>query len=361
MAGVFRVRRSVLSRLVLGLLAALVVVGPAPFGVGAAGIEDDPITPPARAAGDRDGLSGRQSSAVDDQAAGTLSNRASLPSLEPNYSQPAFLFMPGGTTVKPDSFFSDTLQRTMPYEVILPPDYSTSSRSYPVLYLLHGYGGWSHSWVELSIHQTADYLWAEQKLDRFIIVLPEGENSYFLNHAYGGTRWADYIAEDVVQEIDASYRTLADARHRAIGGLSMGADGALQIAMHNPDVFSIVGAHSPTTRLTYDQAPGFYGDEEYWEQNNPIWLINNTDDAAGLKIWVDIGKDDEWYPSGSALDEALTENGYAYQYHQYVGGHSAEYWIGNSPAYLRFYASAFRGDALGVRAGPVTLAMAPTP
>jgi S-formylglutathione hydrolase FrmB len=128
----------------------------------------------------------------------------------------------------------------------------------------------------------------------------------------------------------------------------MGGDGALQLALNNPGVFSIVGAHSPTTRLAYELAPGpFYGEEEYWQEHNPVWLIQNTDRATQLKIWIDMGTDDEWLATGQALHEALAAQGIEHSYQELAGGHTAEYWIGSSPAYLRFYTKAF-ADATSV-------------
>jgi enterochelin esterase-like enzyme len=264
-----------------------------------------------------------------------------LPPAEPIYGTPAYLSLPGGTIVEPRSFYSPTLERPMLYEVILPPGYGREL-SYPVLYLLHGYGGWSHSWIELRLHQTADYLWSENRLQPFIIVLADGENSYFLNHADGGPRWADYLAEDLVQEIDTAFLTRPEAPFRAIGGLSMGGDGALQLALNRPDVFSIVGAHSPTTRLTFEQVTvPYYGDEAYWQQHNPLWLMQQAGSMAQLTIWIDAGTEDEWLPSARALHDVLQAGSIPHWYAEIEGGHGAAYWIANQPAYLHFYAEAF--------------------
>jgi enterochelin esterase-like enzyme len=266
--------------------------------------------------------------------------------------QPTFIALSGGTTVTPVSFYSKTLGLGTWYEIILPPGYKQSTQRYPVLYLLHGAAGGASEWVEVGIHQAADTLWTEGALPPFIIVLPEGGNGYYLNHANGGPRWGDYIAGEVVQEIDANYRTLADPEHRAIGGLSMGGDGALQLGLHHPDIFGIVGAHSPTTRLSYDKLPGpFYGDTDYWLQNNPVWLIENTDAAAELKIWIDVGEDDVWKPSAEALHEALLERGVDHQFAELPGTHEAEYWEANQDDYLAFYGGAFAEQ--GLAGGPV--------
>ena len=274
--------------------------------------------------------------------------RSSLPPPEPVYSDPTYMVLPGGTTVSPERFYSPTLQRSMPYEVILPPGYHASDRAYPVVYLLHGYDGWSHSWIELGLHQTADYLWSDGRLEPFIIVLPEGSNSYFLNHADNGPRWADYLVEDLVRQIDTDFRTLPSAPYRAIGGLSMGGDGALQLALNYPAVFSIVGAHSPTTRLTYDQAPGpFYGDQEYWQRHNPVWLIEQGF-ATSQRIWIDIGQEDRWLPSARAIHTALLDAGLEHAYREYPGDHGGEYWIVNAVDYLQFYAQSFGPNTLAV-------------
>jgi len=253
------------------------------------------------------------------------------------------MFLPGGTTVSPERFYSTTLGLGTWYEVVLPPGYAESKQRYPVLYLLHGAMGGAAEWLGVGIHQTADQLWTEGAVPPCIIVLPAGGNSYFLNHANGGPRWGDYIASDVVQQIDANYRTLPDPAHRAIGGLSMGGDGGLQLALHHPDVFGIVGAHSPTTRLSYDKLPGpFYGDVGYWLQNNPVWLIQNTDGAAKLlNIWIDMGQDDPWIPSARALHAALLERNVEHQYTELDGTHEAEYGEAYQGYYVEFYGSAF--------------------
>jgi enterochelin esterase-like enzyme len=256
--------------------------------------------------------------------------------------RPKFIALPGGTTVSPERFYSQSLKNASLYEVILPPGYDRDSRRYPVLYLLHGAAGGANEWVEIGIHKAADGLWSAGAIEPFIIVLPEGGSSYWLNHADGGPRWGDYVVEDLVREIDSTYRTVADRDHRAIGGLSMGGDGALQLALNRPDVFGIAGGHSPTTRLTYDRRPGaFYGDETYWQHHNPLWLIQNKDTARLLKIWIDMGDDDVWLPSAEALHEALLDQDVEHQYAELPGSHEAEYWIGYQDQYLRFYAEAF--------------------
>src|SRR5439155_2942481 len=125
------------------------------------------------------------SSAPSAAASSPLEPEKAVPEIDyPN----THIALPGGTTVSPEQFFSTTLGMGTWYEIVLPPGYAQSRQRYPVLYMLHGAMGGAAEWLEIGIHQTADRLWAEGTLPPFIIVLPEGGNSYFLNHANGGPR-----------------------------------------------------------------------------------------------------------------------------------------------------------------------------
>lgn len=119
----------------------------------------------------------------------------------------------------------------------------------------------------------------------------------------------------------------------------MGGEGALQLALNYPGVFEVVGAHTPTTRLDFADAPGsIYGDEEYWQEHNSLWLIENRDTVFALQIWIDDGFDDVWLGAAEALHQALLGRGVAHQYHIYAGSHG--YWAEVMDDYLRFYSAA---------------------
>jgi S-formylglutathione hydrolase FrmB len=183
-----------------------------------------------------------------------------------------------------------------------------------------------------------------------LIVLPQGDQSYWVDHANGGPKWGQYTAEDVVAEIDANWRTVPDRDHRAIGGLSMGAHGALQLAMRYPDVFGTVGAHSPTLRDYEDSldwfGPGLFGDAEWFSEHDPLSLVEaHPDVARRLTIWLDVGDGDlTWRPPVVDLHEHLTALGVPHQFHVLSGHHNGDdYWSVHSAEYLRFYNSALGG------------------
>src|SRR5436853_4870660 len=84
-------------------------------------------------------------------------------------------------SVETIQFQSKLINTTLPYNVILPPDYRGSATTrYPVLYLLHGWDGHYTDWLTRT--NVADY--ATQY--RMIIVLPGGNDSWYVDGATGG-------------------------------------------------------------------------------------------------------------------------------------------------------------------------------
>jgi enterochelin esterase-like enzyme len=244
--------------------------------------------------------------------------------------------------LRDDKLTSPIIGEDFTYRIYLPPDYQTRpQRRYPVLYMLHGNGGNYTEWSDSYLPEQADRMMVAGQIPPFIIVMPDdGETTYWANWS-DGPRWGDYVAEDVVSTIDQRYRTLPNARSRAIGGLSMGGLGALNLAMQHPDVFGIVGAHSPSVRLEPDAALWFLAGDNFWE-HNPVWLAENAAGIDQLAIWIDAGTDDVWLPSIEAVRDALVYRGIHPTWNNFPGPHEAEYWIEHVPDYLRFYGSELR-------------------
>jgi enterochelin esterase-like enzyme len=250
----------------------------------------------------------------------------------------------GGSTVVEEALHARTLDIHTSYRVMLPPNYDSTTRRYPTLYLLHGVAGDSSEWQSIGILEAADRMIQRGEVDPFIIVLPNGGAHYWVNQ-YSGQRWADYVVNDVVAQVDQHYRTVAAPQARAIGGLSMGGEGALRLALTNPNVFGIAAAHSPSLRTAFDQfAPELqpiFGDEDYWRTVTPLWLVADTDTAYGLTLAVDIGEDDPWRPNVELLHERMTQRGIPHRFDILPGEHAAEYWIENVDRYVGFYGSSF--------------------
>ena len=128
--------------------------------------------------------------------------------------------------------------------VYLPPSYAgDQTRRYPVVYLLHGYGGRDDTFTGrlANLPESADRLAAAQGFSEPIVVIPNAftlhKGSMYSNSVTTGD-WESFIAQDLVAYVDGHYRTLAKRMSRGLAGHSMGGYGALRIGMKRPDVFS---------------------------------------------------------------------------------------------------------------------------
>jgi enterochelin esterase-like enzyme len=145
--------------------------------------------------------------------------------------------------------------------VYLPPTYGADqNRRFPVVYLLHGFGGGENSFLEqvAQLKESADRLSAAQGFSEFIVVTPNAQtlhgNSLYSSSPTTGD-WERFIAEDLVAYIDSHYRTLPARLSRGLAGHSAGGYGALRIGMKRSDVFSSLFVMSacctaPTTPAT---------------------------------------------------------------------------------------------------------------
>lgn len=125
------------------------------------------------------------------------------------------------------------------FSIILPGDYTGGDRRFPVLYLLHGYGGHYSDWCEKT--HIVDYAKPYEE----IIVMPEGENGWYVNnYTNPKMQWESYIIEDLIPYVDAHYRTVASRDGCAIAGLSMGGYGAMFLGLKHHEMFSAVASLS---------------------------------------------------------------------------------------------------------------------
>jgi len=135
----------------------------------------------------------------------------------------------------------------IPFNVVLPVDYATSARHYPVVYLLHGGLAGQNQWLGDGIEAFTGNLPPSQEA---IVVLPSSAFGIWLDWQNGNHLDETALLHLLVPYIDAQYRTIPDRDHRAIAGLSAGGFGSLQDAAHRPDLFAAVGSFSGLDDVT---------------------------------------------------------------------------------------------------------------
>lgn len=168
--------------------------------------------------------------------------------------------------------------------VFLPPSYKKARhRRYPVVYALHGYSigaeQWSH---EIHVPQTIEGAFA-QGAKEMIVVLPDSKTAHNGSMYSSSTTTGDFeefIAHDVVEYIDAHYRTFPDRRSRGLVGHSMGGYGAARIGMKHPDVFGSLYIMSPCCLSARTAGP------LNPETEKALEAVKTPDDSAKLGFFL---------------------------------------------------------------------------
>ncbi len=147
-----------------------------------------------------------------------------------------------------------------PVVVYTPRGYDgEGSRRYPAIYILHGYTGDAAKLVsaapwDRNVLQWADLLIRERRMPPVVIVLVDGftrlGGSQYVDSIQNGN-YATYVTRDVVNHVDATYRTIAREGGRAVAGKSSGGFGAMHLAMQHPGIFSAFASHSGDAYFRY--------------------------------------------------------------------------------------------------------------
>jgi enterochelin esterase-like enzyme len=256
------------------------------------------------------------------------------------------------------SMTSKILKMERKYAIYLPPDYETSQRSYPVLYLLHGSGDDQTGWVQFGeVLHIADEAINLGNATPMIIVMPDantGQRGYF-NDAKGEWRYEDFFFEEFIPFIEKQYRIKTEKRFRAISGLSMGGGGTFVYALHHPEMFSSACPLSASVgSLSLDQAKENLMQrgmtnltdaeiETYFKRNSVLALIDSIPDdkKSEVRWFIDCGDDDFLFEGNSLVHIAMRKKGIPHEFRIRDGGHTWTYWRASLPTVLAFISDAF--------------------
>ncbi|MGH9451993.1 MAG: alpha/beta hydrolase [Terriglobia bacterium] len=278
--------------------------------------------------------------------------------------------LPGGgfaagaapTRLQCGSIASKILDRAVNYCVDLPADYASSGKRYPSLYFLHGMFENYHAWDQNGGKDVLDSLLSAGKIGPFIVVLPDADNTFYVNSYNGKDRYEDFFIQELIPAIDRKYRTIPDVQHRGVSGVSMGGYGALHLAMRHPDLFGSVSAQGAALVQFPHPIPttgrwGFYArilehsfgnplNEAYWDANNPLTLAQDPSKFAGLKIYFDCGTHDRYgFEKGAELlDQTLNAHDYQHVFALRPGNHGWDYLQKYMKYTLLFHWRAFSGQ-----------------
>ena len=249
-------------------------------------------------------------------------------------------------------FSSAALGRSWNYVVYLPADYYTSDARYPVLYLLHGNSQKGYDWVTSGhVVETADALTAAGTMPAAIIVMPDAGTTWFVDRK---EKMETAVLEDLIPEIERSFRTVATRQGRLVAGLSMGGYGAMRFALRYPEKFAAAALLSPAI---YSPEPpedssarrvGVFGAPDYdariWKSlNYPALWEDYLRKGISVPMYVNSGDDDRFYTEAeaTAFYSLLRRNNQPAELRIVNGGHNWAVWsatLGDALTYIFQYA-----------------------
>lgn len=247
---------------------------------------------------------------------------------------------PGGRVFKTTMPAPSLGQARRNVMVYLPPSYDTpaaATRRYPVVYLLHGFPGRPNDWFALGhAGRTADSLIAARAIPEVVMIGPDGNRgffgrSYYANAYDGSYPLEDFMRGDLVRWADATFRTIADRRARALIGLSDGGTAAVNLALKHPDVFGAAAAHSADYRLKrgFDMS-GIVGPargaQPYLDALSPLVYLRRGDPPPWPALYLDCGTEDESIGDNHEMHALLDSLRVPHVFHAWPGSHTWDYW-----------------------------------
>jgi len=235
------------------------------------------------------------------------------------------------------TFYSAALGHQMQYRVYLPTNLP-SGQLLPVVYLLHGGGDDFRSWSNESAV-------AEYARDNFILVMPDGDESYYMNEVEApGKRYKDYITRDLITDVENRFAARRDRDGRALIGISMGGFGAIEYALTEPRLFAFAGALSPPIDVPFRKYSfrrigqwwkfrtifGPFGSEER-ASRDPSKLIFTADPRATPYIYLTAGNQEPLLGPIRRFESLLVRRGFAHDFHTKPGGHDWGEWNAQIP------------------------------
>ncbi len=270
---------------------------------------------------------------------------------------------PQGKVIEGQSMASKQTGYNVNYSVYLPPCYDSSQRSYPVVYLLHGYSDDETAWVQFgAVNRVADAAIASGEIPPMIIIMPDAKVTWYVNNYTGTDNYEDMMIEEFIPFVEKQYRIRSERSFRGVSGLSMGGNGSLVYALRHPDVFSVCAPFSAAVytneEMAYHLAQGnkdwfvsIYGDldkkgnlPKHWMDYSVLEMIQRmpANEISQVKFYIDCGDDDFLYKGNAALHVALRDKGVDHQFRIREGAHNWTYWRGNIIHGLKFMGDAFQ-------------------
>ncbi|HLY69662.1 MAG TPA: alpha/beta hydrolase-fold protein [Puia sp.] len=268
-----------------------------------------------------------------------------------------------GKVIEQKTLHSSILNKEVKYSIYFPSDYDYSQRSYPVVYLLHGYTDDNTGWLQFGeINRYADKAIADGTIPPMIIVMPNGDSSWYINSYDGKEKYEDFFVKEFMPAIEKMYRIKGEKKYRGISGLSMGGYGTMLYALKYPQLFAAAAPLSAGV-FTDDELVGFE-DNDYdlvfgplfgkglkgkdrlnksWYNYSILKLVEtkSTEELSKVRYWIDCGDDDFLTKGNCLLHLAFRDKKVPHEFRVRDGSHSWTYWRTGITDALQFIGESF--------------------
>lgn len=248
-------------------------------------------------------------------------------------------------------YFSQALSRIVTFHIYLPNDtqceFTDNNPNYErdtkTLYLLHGFSGNTTDWI------TGSNAMEISRQYNIAIIMPSGENSFYLNRKGTGNAFETYIAKELPAYVKKTYNLSDNKEDVSIGGLSMGGFGAIRLGVkygkHYGAAFGLSSALiindiadlSPenTNEFTlaladYDYYATVFGDLSKVKDSdvNPEYIIKHRlmEDELLPRIFMACGTEDALIENNRKFRDFLKENKVPVTYYESPGIHEWKFW-----------------------------------
>lgn len=250
----------------------------------------------------------------------TANRRERLSDREPSWLMPPV----EGPNLFYKTFQSKTVDQPVSYLIYLPPGYKDDGdERYPVVYWLHGIGGSQQGVPRMAQRMTQAI--QDGKMPPMIVVYVNGMIRSGYVDVPGKWPVETVTIEELIPHIDATYRTIADRKGRAVEGFSMGGSGAAKWGFKYPELFGTVsilaGALHDVESLKRRDGGArlreIYGDEERYNASDPWRLVEKNLDAirGRTHIRIVVGERDGLKGRNQQYHEQLDRLGIEHDFH----------------------------------------------
>lgn len=240
-------------------------------------------------------------------------------------------------------FMSKVLMRTVSINVILPVDKVLFGKEeiikpFKTLYLLHGIFGNNNDWIS----GTRIESWAQEK--NIAVVMPSGENKFYINNEYTCERFSDFIGEELVDMTRKMFNLSNRREDTFIAGLSMGGYGAIinglkfsntfgciaglssalileDVLSDNEGISAIMGGRQYYTGIFGDLSKLRGSDKDYEALAKELSKRPNTP-----KMYLCCGTEDPLIDANRKFRDLLIDNNFDVTYMEGPGEHNWYFW-----------------------------------